>query len=295
MTMLLFVAAGNPYLQAALSTVPDYERLTALRAKVIARQASLHRPAEAPARPADADENLDEWLSAAVQASEAHRIWEVQRGALGSLRGEVEHCLEGLPQLHSDELLGSLAHDLALLMADCHGVVDQLHGASTAADAIANNAADAWRELSQLRRSYGLLREAQTSVMVAADPYYLQSARSAHIADDMASDCVLANLDYVLPGWRQPIPSAYVISGSPPDRRPWPAQPDEQIVWLCTSPAQPWVPTLRQLDALRERRHEQANRQAAPTTKPPKPKQRSKYPEIQHNITALNTEETADV
>lgn len=278
-------ADANPYLRDALQAVPDYPRAVALRANLLERQqrfAAVHTPA----LPADADADLDAWLADVTKAAETQRTLDVQRDALDAALRDIDRRIENVPQLHTDTLLKSLARDLAALMAAIDNAVAQLDGARTPAEAITRGVEDAYRELPALRESYDLLRAAQMTVVLAADPFHVQAARSAHIDDPMASDLVLANMDAVLPGWRLPDKRNHItINGAMPDRRPWPLDPIEQLVWLSTSNAEVWLPTLAELDALRERRQAHVNPQ--PKQPQPKPKQASKYPVLNRSITAL--------
>ena len=94
----------------------------------------------------------------------------------------------------------------------------------------------------------------------------MATARSDYIEDDLASDLQLANVDEVLPGWNRPDNRAALSFRELGDRRPWPIHdPIEQLVWLVTSDAEPWLPTTKDLAKLR------AKRQARRTKAGPKP------------------------
>jgi hypothetical protein len=79
--------------------------------------------------------------------------------------------------------------------------------------------------------------------------------RSDHLDDPLASDVIIRNLDELLPTWRDP-DTRFAMQGTPPDRRPWPEDSVEQLVWLINSGAEVWLPTASQLAKLHtERRH----------------------------------------
>jgi hypothetical protein len=255
---LMAKANANRYMHKALTSWPDYSRLVALRGKVIQQQRAL-APIPAALPPTAADADFDAWLTEVASAANAQRDREVKHGALGDLLRDVDTGIVAIAEVHTETLLESLATDLTDLMADVKTVVSRLDGATTAAAAIANGTADAWRELPQLREEYDDLRDAQLTVMHAADFIHIQNAQSPHIDDEMATDLALANLDELVPGWRNPAPAHISISGTIPDRRPWPTDPVEQLVWLAASNARPWVPTLAQLYRLQERRRTKDN------------------------------------
>lgn len=255
---LMAKAGTNKYMRRALMSWPGYQRLVALRAKVIEHQRTL-APVLEVLLPADVEADLDAWLTDVARAANAQRDREVKRGALGDLLRDIDAEIVAIAEVHTETLLKSLAADLDDLMAEVADVVSRLDGATTPAAAIANGTADAWRELPPLREEYDDLRDAQLTVMHAADVVHIQSAQSPHLDDEMATDLAIANLDDVLPGWRGRAPEHFAISGSPPDRRPWPTDPVEQLVWMSVSAARPWVPTLAQLYRLQEYRRMKNN------------------------------------
>ncbi|SHY85547.1 Uncharacterised protein [Mycobacteroides abscessus subsp. bolletii] len=96
-----------------------------------------------------------------------------------------------------------------------------------------------------------MLREAQSQLTARiADPPILANGTSPYLVDELASDLMISNLDEVLPGWRAPQTGTIRIQGPAPDRRPWPADPIEQLVWLALSDARPWIPTITELGKL---------------------------------------------
>lgn len=262
---LAAVAKGNEYLRRALDEYPEYAMTVELRAAVVQTQREL-RGVRAVPSPANAD-GLDEFLAAVEQRTIDELVFEAKRRALMSLRGEVDNRLSSLLTVHGDAILGSLASDFAALMDEVESVATELNRATTASEAIARNAEDAWRKLPDLRDRYDRIRSAQqTVVLVAFDPQLLATSRSHHIEDELASDLHVANLDQVLPGWKGPDTRAATTLGELGDRRPWPIDdPVTQLIWLVTSDAEPWLPTAADLRALR------AKRQAVRTKTGPPP------------------------
>ncbi len=78
---------------------------------------------------------------------------------------------------------------------------------------------------------------------------------SEYLDDPLASDLSIANLDSIFPDWKRPPADKTIVGWERPDPRPWPTDdPIAQLVWLATSGAKLWVPTLKQLHELREQR-----------------------------------------
>lgn len=241
---------SNPYLRGALAQIPDYGRLAELRLKLINRQVALMPPA-APTPPHTADDDIEGWLTQVNEHAGAHRTWRERSDALGAQVLHTNALLANIPAAHSETLLTHLGRELAALMAETTTVTDQLKGARTANEAIAKGVADAWQKLGPLQQSYDVLREAQSQLMARiADPTILANGTSQYLVDELASDLMIANLDQVLPGWRAPQTGAIRMQGPDPDRRPWPADPIEQLVWLVVSDARPWIPTITELQKL---------------------------------------------
>ncbi|GAB1811121.1 hypothetical protein [Mycobacterium sp. MUNTM1] len=271
---LAAVARTNEYLRRALEEFPDYATAVELRAKVIQAQRELRGVSTVPS-PTNVD-GLDEFLAAIERRTVDQLVFKAKHGALVSLRGEIDNQLPSILTVHCDAILGSLAADFSTLMADVTSVATQLNGARNASEAIAHGAEDTWRRLPALRDQYDQLRAAQQSVVLTAfEPHVLATAKSDYIEDELASDLHLANLDEILPGWRRPDNRAATSFGELGDRRPWPIDdPLAQLVWLVTSDAEPWLPTTKDLRALR------AKRQARTAKAGPKPQPVREQPRL---------------
>lgn len=258
---LAVAARSNDYLSRALNALPGYREAIELRAKVVQAQRELRGipPVESPTTA----DGLDDFLDAVGRAEIDRAVFEAQRGALASLRGELDSRITSLTQRHSNAALTVLADAFADLLADVNRVAEELDGARTAAEAIANGTEDAWRRLSDLRQQYDQLRAAQQSIVMSAfGQDLLLSSRSRYIEDELASDFVLNDLDRLIPGWKR-ADARFTLGGKPfEDRRPWPDEPLAQLLWLAASGAA-WLPTAAQLRALHAARAARLNQAKA--------------------------------
>ncbi len=118
------------------------------------------------------------------------------------------------------------------------------------------------------------------------------NARSTYLDDEIASDCILSNLDQVYPEWKHPKPDIAIQRWDRPDTRPWPTSPVSQLIWLVVSEAQPWVPTWDQLRELGQRRIAERAHTGLKTTKPKQrqPQLLNKGPGVTAVIEPLNKE-----
>ena len=242
----------NSHYAKAVAAIPGYLGAIALRDKAQAEKRNVLFPVVAwPDPPANIDADLTAYLAAYVAAFDEEQTRTKTVEALDAVVGACERQMRSVIG-NLDVLLTSLAADLDDLMTRLGDVATRLDGATTPIEAIDNGTADAWKELPALRREYDSIRGAQR--LVNLDDPAMMNDRSAHIDDDLASDVILANLDELLPAWREP-DTRFAVQGTPLDRRPWPADELEQLLWLSRSRARVWIPTASQLSALhRERR-----------------------------------------
>jgi hypothetical protein len=247
------LARVNEYFRKALNANPSYPAAVALRDR--AQQARDELPAVQWPDPPGTEDDLGAWLDAVAEADAAERARTAKIVALtqllGRCDGDISMCVLGDP----DGVLESLSRDFEALMTEVDAAVQRLGDARTPAEVIANNASAAWNELGVLRRSYDALRVAQSAVMASAAPDAVQASRLLHLDDPLASDAMIANLDDVFPTWRQSQPRH--MDGALNDLRPWPVDDyTAELVWLSASDAEPWIPTVKQLEQLQaERRH----------------------------------------
>src|SRR5689334_9885209 len=132
---LATAARSNHYLRRALEQLPEYTQAVELRAAVVAAQRDLRNVEPVP-NPASAAQ-LDDFLAAVARRAGDMAVFDAQRGALASLRGEVDNQINSLVAMQSAPVLASLAGDLADLMAEVRQAAGQLGGARNAAQAIA--------------------------------------------------------------------------------------------------------------------------------------------------------------
>lgn len=249
---LITASRTNTALAAALATVPEWGKTLDLRAAVQHKLENLTGTTQPPT-PTSADQ-IDAWLTGAIAATDAQALTDRQHRALQSLSGELTHSLDSIVFVHGDVMLTALHTQLADVMKDVATAADKLEGADNANAAITARVEKYWRALPELRARYDNIRVAQAAINVAIDPTLQQSATSRYLDDPLASDLVLANVDQLVPGWRGPDPNYHVGSGTSPRRAPWPTEAIEQLLWIATSDAEPWVPTTDQLDQLNEQR-----------------------------------------
>jgi hypothetical protein len=242
----------NKHYAKAIKAVPGYLEATALRDKAQAKKRDTLFPVVVwPSAPTDIEHDLDKYLADYTAAFEEEQTRERAAAALDTVVGACERQMRAAID-DPDALLTVLSTDLDELMAQVKNVVTRLNGATTPTEAINNDTVDAWKELPALRREYDSIRHAQTFVLLDNPA---MNHRSEHINDPLASDAIIRNLDELLPSWRDP-DTRFAMQGAPPDRRPWPEDDVEQLVWLINSGADVWLPTSTQLAKLHtERRH----------------------------------------
>ena len=244
-------AEMNAYYKRAVES-DEYRQTLALWREAIRRRDELE-PVPRPPMPTRVKHDLDEWLELVDTLEAAERRRTVHHNALTTLINNCENHIQSVVH-QKDRLLASLATDLAEVMDDTTAAVERLNGARNPGEAIERGVADAWQELPPLRARYDSIRQAQDWVMNG--DHRITGSRSEYLwTDDLASDLALANLDTVFSSWKSP-PRNKAIQGWGDQQRlqPWPADPVEQLVWLCTSDAEVWCPTTKQLDELKDRR-----------------------------------------
>lgn len=245
-------AASNEYLWRALQNAGNYQDILDLQTEAQTRLDKLTNTQQPdyPQHPGQ----IDKWLKAAYTTAEQQRSTETQRDVL---RGLVNNCtlqIDTLLATHADDMLSSLHTDLTTVMAEVTDIASQLDGATTAAEAVDHGTAEAWRKLKRLHTPCEQIRSAQMMITPLINLFAIQDATSPHLPDPLASDLILSNLDDLVPGWRQQ--DTRVNLGGPLEpRQPWPTDPDEQLLWVATSSAQPWVPTSGQLARLNYHRN----------------------------------------
>jgi hypothetical protein len=251
-------ARSNPYYRAALEAAAQYVEASALRTKLLEAQQSLPG-VPVVAAPQTADDNIAAWLDAVAEAQAAERAREIKSNAIRAQLIWCEKVVEDTATVQTDRILNCLHANLIEVMDHATAVVDRLDGARTPQQVIDRGVGDAWKQLRPLRNEYDKIRQAQEWAMAGEDQHV--GSRSHYLLNDpLASDIILANLDDLYPEWKTKGANTFNISDAPDDDpRPWPQEPIEQIVWMCTSDAQPWVPTLSELNELNQQRTARLN------------------------------------
>ncbi|MFE3280956.1 hypothetical protein [Nocardia sp. NPDC059239] len=239
-------AADNEFYTAALEQLPGYQQAhaTAEQAEQLLRE--LISPSMTLPSPLSTGIVTGEWLDAVAAHRQALSDLEARRAALIELRDTARATLASLPVLYADIMLGELNAALAPVISTGREICAGLHGASTPREVLdaGTDAVRAWSNLAPVVARYAKVRAAQFAVMAEFSDE-TQMAKSTINTDRRASDLLVANLDEISPSWRNP---ARDYNGNLMWSAPWPADDTEYFVWLVTSDARPWVPTLAQLD-----------------------------------------------
>ena len=246
----------NTYLRRHVDLLPGYRDALKLAEQA---DAELRNLPAVPDVPADLDpfttgRITPEWLDAvddhetSVAKYEKHRqrILTVKQRATGNamsiFTGKINWLLRGL------------GDDLTQLMAEIADVDRALDGAETAEQAITLGVTDPWKRLCDLADDYSTLRSAQDYLMISVAPrQYWASCRPILGGSDTANLAHIRNLDDVWPDWRQPgMRTQHInVEGGKPRSEPWPADSGpELLLWLHRSPAEPWLPSLTEIDSL---------------------------------------------
>ncbi|WP_407686008.1 hypothetical protein [Mycobacterium sp. HUMS_1102779] len=254
----------NKYLAAALDELPGYRQ--ALDVAEQARQAltALKPPETVPPElnPLSSGKVTSEWIDATVAHRSAAALHEQRRGVLIQLERDARSTASSSFRMNVNPALAKLNAELTAVLNEVAAIADELDGATTPAEAIDKDLGAQWKRLPALHNDYRELREAQDRLMTAAPADYSMNARRKDGGgEDHASDLYIANLDEIWPQWRgRGGVEVIKLDGSPnPRREPWPTDPIELLLWLVTSGAKAWIPTLADLDQLRADRNARAN------------------------------------
>lgn len=248
----------NKYLRGVVELLPGYQ--TAVELEKSAAEALRTLPAPAPV-PAELDPRvtgriLDEWHDAIDDYEAATARYEKRRQRILNLQRHAVTNARSVIVSHTDVILGVLHGQLTSLLDGVAAVVDSLAGAETPDAAIELGVAEAWQQLQREHwPEYAELRAAQEWLMLKVAPEkYWRSCRSQVLgSEDHASLFYLRRIGDVWPDWKNRGLRAQPITLDPSAQQraePWPADKGAALlVWLINSDAEPWIPTLRQLDA----------------------------------------------
>lgn len=247
-------ATANDYFRRAIDT-PEYRDAVALRQHAIERRNNLP-PVTSPPTSTRIDD-LDAWLTAVANNRAADQEREAIDLALAEVINRSEAAIAAQVDVFPDRVLSALSIDLDDLMTEVAAAVTKLKGASTATEVITAGVGDTWNELTASRQEYDQIRDAQKFVM--ADEMSRHS--SDYWAEDpLASRLVIRNIDDIYPSWKNGATNAFTVSGTAPDPRPWPLNDrTAQLVWLCTSDAEVWLPTFDDIEELQQELHRKRN------------------------------------
>lgn len=245
----------NPYFSAVLDK--DAEFQWARKQLAIAQAHKIPDRLAYPRSPLVTDSSVETFLADYAAAHRAEQEANAHHLAIAQFIRECADAITTAVSVDPNRLLAAFGDDMDALFDDAAGIVKNLKGATTAGDAINTGSAKFWKDLTDLRAEYDAIRNAQMVIMQCESTEYTR-ARTRHQDDPLAADYMIANLDEVWPKWRAE-PSAnlgFTVEATTP---PWPREPIEQMIWLTSSNAKPWVPTLDQLNAVFTERHKRAN------------------------------------
>ncbi|MFE3003369.1 hypothetical protein ACFXG4_51640 [Nocardia sp. NPDC059246] len=239
--------ASDPVITEILET--DAEFVKALR---ILEQAEALDPASDDSEVPDTDSFFEtgeipkDWLEGMAQIRMKNEVTEYRRESVNKLRTDAEYRMESVAASRTDMILSGLNDKLREVLEPLPGLVEALNGAGTALDAIESGTAEHWRGVVEIRKKYNSLRDAQQSVMLTAAPDANHMAKSPYVSDYRVRDTVISNLDEVFQEWREEFDGEKNI--------PFPFDLDEFLVWTVRAGANLWVPTVRELEAIRTER-----------------------------------------
>lgn len=250
--LLAGIPAIEP-LQLACAALPGYRE--ALELATEADQWLKKQPTLPTVDPPLAAHVTDEWLAAERARETALAEYEARRRIVQTRLHEEANRAQSIFNSGVDLILGALQNDLTELLGDAERLVAELDGATTPAEAIANDVGAAWRQLTDSADEYQTIRHAQEFVMLRASTSLWKSCTPSLPGESHANLAYIRNLGAVWPNWRQHGLNREVIDlnsrARPARDEPWPADSGpELLVWLLTSGAEAWCPTTRQLREL---------------------------------------------
>jgi hypothetical protein len=261
---------NNPHLQRIAADLPDYQHALELAASCDHYLDNMALPPQIPAElnPLTTGTITADWHNAVDEHDTDVKRYHEHRQRTLNVKQRALAQATSIFATHVNYVLGELDTELRSVMAQAARIVRDLDGAHTAEQAIGRGVADAWRQLTDLVPAYASLRAAQEWVLINPAPgRYWQSVRPHLGGEDHASLAYLRNLQDIWPSWRNPHAAVPVnIDGSKPRLEPWPSDSGpELLIWLVTSGAEVWIPTLPQIDELfaelKERREAQLDPQ----------------------------------
>jgi hypothetical protein len=254
--MTLPLIGGMPNvdcLQLAVAALPGYRQAVDTAS---ACDQWLSTPPELPTVDPELAEHItEEWLTAERARENALTDYEARRRIVQSRRELAANQAQSIFNTGADLILGVLQDELTKLLNRAAGVLPELGGATTPAEAIATDAGAAWKQFGALSDEYSELRSAQTFVMLRASVGLWRSCTPSLPSEDHCNLAFIRNIDELWPNWRQYGLDRRRVdlsdNATPARDQPWPADSGpELLVWLLTSDAEAWIPTTKQLREL---------------------------------------------
>ncbi|MEU9805595.1 hypothetical protein [Mycobacterium sp. NPDC050853] len=250
----------NPYLNTMLADIPEYlvATATAERAAALAVEIAQRTEAQTPALPTAPEQITPEWIDGEVarrrygtdSAAQITLLGEVEFGALQQAWQHIEQCSTALIEQLANQL-----HDLIDRATVAAGHLGDEVGC--AADAIDHGTSKHWKTLSDARRDYDILRDAQRTVYRCDTVHFDRAAcgdENQRITDPEARLYYHRNLSAAAPGWRGHTSTERIDQFGD---TPWPTDPVEKLLWFIRNDTGIWCPTPRQItDLLASEEHE---------------------------------------
>jgi hypothetical protein len=266
---------SRPPLQLALDAIPGYREAEAAIARLKAHRATTG--------PAEQESAIVDTVAAAARAgtempadigrrvadsTRAQEFAEAETRVITAARRILEGERDDAARRGADDGLVALRGPLADVLRQVQGLASHLAGIGTAHAAIAAGpeAASSWARLTQLADQHAAIRVAQTRVVSLAHPSdsYINLAKyrpgggSVAVRDVLQITAWASNLDEHWPQWpaavRGAATRATVTAWEAPTPPPWPHNPADPLnvnyadpaflLWLATSNARPWIPTI---------------------------------------------------
>jgi hypothetical protein len=196
----------------------------------------------------------DEWVDAVKAHAAAIDESTLRRNIVVQQKQQAANQASQLVASGADLVLRTLQTDLTELLGLVADIIPDLNGATTPAEAIAKDAGAAWKELTDLASKYQDIRVSQSWLMMRASSQTWRNCSPDLPGEDHANIAFIKNVDDIWPAWRKGGPNmstVFVGPGAAPNMRhePWPAEQysADMLLWLVTSDAEPWLPTMREL------------------------------------------------
>lgn len=258
-------AKRNPVLQGLLADFQEFRDASemAQRAEELAKQTEQADAATESDWPSTSTALTEKWLTAQVERQRGGADAELRVRILRSVEFRAREDAWSHIESRSAALIEQLAAQLGELVAAVGEVADQLGAVvGTAQAAVEAGTADHWKSLSELRRDYDTIRDAQEGLYKCDVVNFDRGAcgdGDHHVSDREARLYFHKNLATVAPDWRGHTTTDQVATNG---QVQWPADPVEKLLWFVRNDSGIWCPTNDQIKHLldQQRATEQAQR-----------------------------------